>query len=76
LNVSETNERRLGLFDLKVVRCVFGAKQENGTWRKRYNYELYEKLNKLNIVNYIKIKILAWLGHLVFIDNNKTIKKY
>jgi hypothetical protein len=32
------------------------VKQENGTWWKRYNYELYEIFNETNIVNYIKVK--------------------
>ena len=39
--LSKTNERWLSLFERKVFRCIFGAKQENETWRKRYNYELY-----------------------------------
>jgi hypothetical protein len=29
---SKTNERWLSLFERKVIRCIFGAKQENGTW--------------------------------------------
>ena len=28
-----------------------------------------------NIVNYIKIKRLAWAGHLMGMDNNRTLKK-
>jgi hypothetical protein len=31
--VSETNWRRLGLFERKVFRCIFGAKQEIEIWR-------------------------------------------
>ena len=27
----KTNERRLSLFERKLLRCIFGAKQENGT---------------------------------------------
>jgi hypothetical protein len=50
--LSKTNERQLSLFERKLLRCIFGAKQENGTWRKRYNYELYETFNEPNIVNY------------------------
>jgi hypothetical protein len=57
-----------------VLRCIFEAKQENGTWRKRYNYELYEIFNEPNIVNYIKVKRLAWAGHLVRMDNGRTVK--
>ena len=73
--LSKTNERQLNLFERKVLRCIFGAKQGKGIWRKRYNYELYEKLNEPNIVNYIKVKRLAWAGHLVRMNNDRTIKK-
>jgi len=73
--LSKTNERLLSLFEGKVVRCIFGAKQENGTWRKRYNYEIYETFSESNIVNYIKVKRLAWAGHLVRMNSDRTIKK-
>jgi hypothetical protein len=52
----------------------FWSKQENGTWRKRYNYELYETFNEPNIVTYIKVKRLAWAGHLVHMNNYRTLK--
>jgi len=58
-----------------VLRCIFGAKQENEIWRKRYNYELYETSNDSNIVNYIKVKRLAWAGHLMRTNDNRTLKK-
>jgi len=58
-----------------VLRCIFRAKQEKEIWRKRYNYELYE-FNDSNIVNYIKVKRLAWAGHLMRMNENRTIKKY
>jgi len=67
----KTSERQLSLFERKVLRCIFGAKQENGTWRKRYSYELYEIFNESNIVNYIKVKRLAWAGHLVRMNNDR-----
>jgi hypothetical protein len=51
------------------------VKQENGTWQKQYNYELYEKFNESNIVNYIKVKRFAWAGHLVPMNNDRTLKK-
>jgi hypothetical protein len=58
-----------------VLRCIFGAKQENGTWRKRYNYELYEMFKDSDIVVYIKAKGLAWTGHLMLISDERTFKK-
>jgi len=69
------NERRLSLFERKVLRYIFGVKQENGTWRKRYNYKLYEIFNEPNIVNYIKVKRLAWAGNLVCMNVDRIIKK-
>jgi hypothetical protein len=75
LTLSKVNERRLSLFERKVLRCIFGAKQENEMWRKRYNYELYEIYNDSNIVNYINAKRLAWVGHLMHMNDNRTLKK-
>jgi len=40
--LSKINKRLLSLFERKVLRCIFGAKQEKEIWRKRYSYELYE----------------------------------
>ena len=75
MDLSKTNERRLSLFERKVLRCIFGAKQENGTWRKTYSYELYKIFNEPNIFKYIKVKRLAWPGHLVRMNNDRTLKK-
>jgi hypothetical protein len=44
--------------------------------KKRYSYELYEIFNESNIVNHIKVKRLAWAGHLLFMNNDRTLKKY
>jgi hypothetical protein len=49
--------------------------QENGVWRKRYNHELYELFNEPDIVKYIKINRLGWAGHVIHMDNNRTVKK-
>jgi hypothetical protein len=44
-------------------------------WRKIYNHELYELFNEADIVNYIKINRLGWAGHVIRMDNNRTVKK-
>ena len=64
----------LSLFEREVLRCIFGAKRENGTWQERYNNEVYKIFNETNIVNYIKVKRLAWAGHLVRVNSDRTIK--
>jgi hypothetical protein len=75
MDLHKTNEQRLSLFERKVLRCIFGAKQQNGTWRRRYNYELYETFKEPNIVNYVKVKRLSWAGHRMRMINDRTIKK-
>jgi len=58
-----------------MLRCIFGAKQENETWRKRYNYVLYETFNESNIVNYINVNRLTWAGHLMLMNDDRSLKK-
>jgi len=70
--LSKTNERRLSLFERKVLRCISGAK----LGKKDKNCELYEALNEPNIVNYIKVNRLAWAGHLMHMNNDRFLKKY
>jgi hypothetical protein len=41
--LTKADERSLGIFERKILRCIFGAVQENGQWR-RY---------KLNYINYM-----------------------
>jgi hypothetical protein len=72
--LSKTDERLLSVFERRGLRCVFGAVQENGVWR-RYNHELCKLFNEPDIVKYIKINRLGWAGHVIRMDNNRTVKK-
>jgi hypothetical protein len=54
---------------------VFLDQCRNCVWRKRYNHELYELFNEPDIVIYIKINRLGWAGHVIRMDNNRTVKK-
>jgi hypothetical protein len=49
--------------------------EENGTWRRRYNHELYKLFNEPDITGYIKVERLKWAGHLIHTSENRTIKK-
>jgi hypothetical protein len=44
------------LFESKVLRCIFGAKEENDVCQERYNCKLYDTCNELNIVYNVKVK--------------------
>jgi hypothetical protein len=49
--------------------------QEKGVRKKRYNHGLYELFNEPDIVKYIKINRLGWVGLVISINKNRTVKK-
>jgi len=60
------------------VRCYtffsFGPVQnEDGSWRIRMNYELNELIENADIVRFIKSRRIAWLGHVMRMDDNRTL---
>ena len=48
---------------------------EQGIWRIRTNQELRELYKDLDIVADIKKKRLEWIGHVVRMDQGRTVKK-
>jgi hypothetical protein len=45
---------------------------EDGSWRIRMNYELNEVTENADIVRFIKIGRIAWLGHVMWMDDTRT----
>jgi hypothetical protein len=57
-------EHRLRVFENRVLRKMFGPKwEEDGSWRKLHNDELYNLYSSPNIVRVIKTRRLRWAGH-------------
>ena len=65
---------RLAVFERKVLRRILGAVKQGDNWRIRYNSELYELYNEINLETYVKLTRLRWLGHVVRMDNNRRVK--
>lgn len=71
--MSQNDERLLGIFERKILRKIFGAINENELWRRRYNFELYQLYNNSDIVKFIKVQIIRWVGHIArMLDNEHT----
>jgi hypothetical protein len=52
------------IFERKIFRRIYGPKYENGEWKCRISREL-EEINKgENIVKWIKMQKISWLGYL------------
>jgi hypothetical protein len=58
-------ERRLRVFENRVLRRIFGPKRDEitGEWRKLHNEELNGLYSLPNIVRVIKSRRLRWAGH-------------
>jgi len=59
------NERRLRVFENRVLRRIFGPKGDKVTkeWRKLHNEELNELYSSSNTVRVIKSRRMRWAGH-------------
>lgn len=69
--LTQNSKKLLGSFESKVLRKIFGATTDQGFWRRRYNHELYQLYNDLNIVGTIKINRLKWVGHVIRMDSRE-----
>jgi len=58
-------ERRLRVFENRVLRRVFGSKRDEvtGEWRKLHNEELRDFYSLPNIVWVVKSRRMRWTGH-------------
>ena len=55
---------------------IFGPVQnDDASWRIRMNHELGELVENTDIVRFIKSRRLAWLGHVIRMDEKRTAKR-
>ena len=69
-------ERRLRVFESRILRRIFGSKRnENGEWRRLHNEELHSLYRSPNIVRVIKSRRLRWAGHVARIEEGRSAFK-
>ena len=58
-------ERRLRVFENRVLRRIFGPKRddETGEWREPHNEELNDLFSSSNIIRVIKSRRIGWAGY-------------
>jgi hypothetical protein len=58
-------ERRLRVFENRMLRKVFGPKRDEvtGEWKKLHNEELNDLYSLPNIVRVVKSRRMRWAGH-------------
>jgi hypothetical protein len=68
-------ERRLRVFENRVLKRIFGSKRDKvtGDWRKRYNEELNDLYSAPTIVRVIKTKRMRWAGHVARMEEGRGV---
>jgi len=58
-------ERRLRVFEIRLLRRVFGPKRDEviGEWRKLHNEELSDLYSLPNVLRVVKWTRMRWAGH-------------
>jgi hypothetical protein len=66
-------ERRLRVFENRVLRRVCGPKRDEvtGEWRKLHNEELNDLYSSSNIVRVIKSRRRRWAGYVAHVGKKE-----
>ncbi|KAJ4431420.1 hypothetical protein ANN_20017, partial [Periplaneta americana] len=72
--IMKRKERRLRVFENKVLRKIFGAKRDEvtGEWRKLHKAELHALYSSPDIIRNIKSRRLRWAGHVARMGESRN----
>ena len=68
-------ERRLRVFENRVLREIFGPKRDEvtGEWRKLHNGKLNDLYSSPNIFRVMKSRRMRWAGHVVHVGERRDV---
>jgi hypothetical protein len=67
-------KHRLGVFENKVLKGIFGPKrEEDKSWRKLHSDELHDLYSSPNIVRVIKSRRMRWAGHVARMERGEVL---
>ena len=71
-------ERRLRVFENRVLRRVFGPKWDDltGEWRKLHYEELHDLYFSHKIVRVLKSRRMSWAGHVAHMGGERRIQGF
>jgi hypothetical protein len=68
-------ERRLRVFENRVLRGIFGPKGDEvtGEWRKLHSGELHNLYSSPDIIRQIKSRRMRWAGHVARMGEGRNV---
>ena len=77
LSLTLREERRLRVFENRVLKIVFGPKRDEvtGEWRKLHNEELSDLYSLPNIVRVVKSRRMRWAGHVARLGPGRGVHR-
>jgi hypothetical protein len=73
--LSKADELRLGVFERKMLRRIYGSICEGAACRSTYSEELYHLYDETDLLTTVRITRLRWAGHIVRMQDNLPCKK-
>ena len=67
--------KRLAVLERKVLRRILGAVKIINTWRRRNNSEMMNLYEDVDIISFIRLSRLKWIGHVNRMDKERKVYK-
>ena len=75
--LTSRDEQHIKIFKCRILRRFFGPVQNgDGSCRIRMKYELKEPIENAYVVGFTKSIRIAWVGHVMQMDDKRTPKKF
>jgi len=74
--MKKSDENKLDVFERKVLRRILGpVREQDGSYRLRYNDECQKELGESTISKQVKLKQLQWAAHVQRMSAENPTKK-
>jgi hypothetical protein len=67
--------KRLTTFERKVLRRMYGGIKVSENWRERYNKELMQLFGDRDILSFVRVGRLNWIGHVNRMDSKRKVSQ-